>query len=243
MIKHSIVSTALLAIVLALAIACAGSAPSSDQASPPASQPTQSESEHPIDPTAENEFATSMLLTLADFPAGWFHEPDDSDEDEMPNPLDVCFDDEFEGQTGSALGGEFSDANTSRLSINPSVYVFGSADDAQKAVESMLPSIKCMAVLIGDGLELNANVALGRMYYEPISTDVYEATAAIRIYQTLIIQTQERPDTEILVFDLVTIVDGRILYLVEGYQRQTPIDQSLLKLYVDKARAKIRQAP
>jgi hypothetical protein len=45
------------------------------------------------------------------------------------------------------------------------------------------------------------------------------------------------------VFDVVLVVSGRVLSEVDGFQRNSPIDQALLKRYVDKARAMIPQEP
>lgn len=197
----------------------------------------------PLDPSAENAFAESLLLTLADFPAGWFHEPAEPEDSEPPSaPFDACIDIEFDGQTGSAIGGEFLPESSARLRISPTVYVFEGAAAAQEAAETIVSSIQCFADLVGDGLDLDEDFAIERAYTEPLAPAAYEATAAIRLYETLI-QKSEEPRENILVFDLVIVVDGRVLYEIQGFQRESPIDESLLKLYVDKARVRIRQEP
>ncbi len=231
-------------IAIALVAAgCSGSASAPGLASP-TSQATQSEPTAPADPTAENDFAESLLLTLADFPAGWVYEPAEPEDSEPPSdPFDACIEFEFDGQTGSALGGEFLTESTTRVSISPIVYVFENAADAHAAAETIVSSVQCLADLIGEGLDLDENFAMGRAYTEPLEPAAYEATAAIRLYETLIYKSEEPRDNDILVFDLVIIVDGRVLYEVSGFQRESPIDESLLKIYVDTAREKIRQEP
>lgn len=185
-----------------------------------------------------------MLLTLPDFPAGWVHQaagPRDDLQASDPGPFTRCISSAFAGQTGRAVGGEFSDKDTTTLSINPSVYVFDNAADAQSAAQSIISEVQCFADVIGDGLDTGGTVKLGQTYTEPLQADAFGATAAIRSFDTQIYRDQQRSD--VLVFDVVIVVRGRVLYDVDGFQRYSPIDQSLLKTYVDKARGKIRQEP
>jgi hypothetical protein len=271
--KSSIVLMAILAIAVFATTGCEGGKSSAGKASPSPSQPegpdptdTQAPAAHPTpesadptdtqapaahatpgpaDLTAENDFAESMLLTLGDFPLGWVHEPD-AGEDPLvsaPNPLEACIDKSFPGQTGSAIGGEFSDEDRTRLSINPSVYVFDSAANARSAAATIVSSVQCDADVIGDGLDVDERFAFGRTYTEPLVAEPFGATAAIRLLETQIYKNQQPPRSDVLVFDIVIIVDGRVLTEVDGFQRHSPIDQSLLQRYVHTAQEKIRQEP
>ena len=236
MLRHSIVPTALLAITLSLAAGCGGGASSAGEASPPGSESALS------DPTAEDAFAESLLLTSDDFPTGWVHLAYERDPREAaPEPSRPCIENQFPGQTGSAIGGEFSDENTTLLSINPSVFVFDGAASAQAAAEAIMSNVQCYADRVGDGMDVNETFAVGKTYTEALEAEALGATAAIRLYETQIYKSANSSDSDVLVFDIVVVVDGHILYEVDGFQRYWPIDQNLLKHYVDKAREKIGQ--
>jgi hypothetical protein len=261
-------SVILLVLLIGLLVCagCGGSGGDSNASpQPPASQttePTQNLDDHPdptlpsgapddaptivnnevpgdVDPTAEDELARSMLLTLNDFPTGWVHKPDEAAQAPGPAPLEACLVDTYPGQTGSAIGGEFSDENTTRLSINPSVYVFQDASSASAAADTILAIGECFAEAIGDGLNVDETFAFGPSWTEPLSADSFGATAAVRFFNTQIYKREQLADSDVLVFDVVLIVDGRILYEVDGFQRHSPIDQQLLRHYVEAARAKI----
>lgn len=241
----------LVAVVLPMAAACGRDNSSVSQGSPSPSQSTQLEPTDTQTPTldvktpplaSEDDLAESLLLTPADFPPGWIHEPDQPGEDPQepsPNPLEACLDDEYAGQTGSAIGGEFSDTNTTRLSINPSVYIFDTPASAQNAAQTIISNAQCIADVVGEGIEVNGSFALGKTYTEPLSAEAFGATRAIRLFETLISLDNDPPDSDVLVFDVVILVRERVLYEIDGFQRHSPIDQSLLMLYVDRARDKI----
>lgn len=186
-----------------------------------------------------------MLITLEDFPAGWIHEPEEPEETQErgPEPLEACLVDNYPGQTGSAIGGEFSDENTTRLSINPSVYVFQDDSSARNAADALLASVQCFSEAIGDGFNVDETFAFGPSWTEPLPSDGFDATAAIRVFNTQVYKQSGSAASDVLVFDVVIIVQGRVLYEVDGFQRHSPIDQQLLKRYVDAARMKIRQEP
>jgi len=185
-----------------------------------------------------------MLLALKDFPPGWVHkaaDPGDDPHASVPAPLERCVPPAFVGQTGRAVGGEFSDENTTLLSINPLVYVFDSEEHAQIAARAITSEAQCFADVIGNGLDLDRTFAFGETHTEPLSADFFGATAAIRSFNTQVYKSENPPHSDVLVFDIVILVNGRVLSEVDGFQRHSPIDQALLQRYVDKARAKVRQ--
>jgi hypothetical protein len=254
--KNAILISAILVLGVALGTACASDTSTEGKtrssASPPASSdstspktPAAQETTRSADPRAEDDLAESMLLTIEDFPPGWVHKPYDDSQDAQapdPNPLEPCSDDSFAGQTGSAIGGEFSDENTTLLSVNPSVYVFESAESAQSAADTIVSNAQCFADVIGDGLDIDETFAFGRTYVEPLSAEAFGATAAIRLVETQIYKDERPPDSDVLVFDVVIVVEGRVLVEVDGFQRHSPIDQALLQLYLNMAREKIPEA-
>jgi hypothetical protein len=191
----------------------------------------------------EGEFARSMLLTRSDFPDGWVHRAPVAEEQAEPEPGDpfhAC-DPEIPGQTGEAFGGEYSDENTTLLSINPTVHVFETEEHAEQAVDLIVGQARCFAEAIGEGMDVDDEFAFGPTTFEELSAEEFNATAAYRLAGTQIYKSLN--ETDALVFDSVLILDGRVVYELDGFQRHTPIDHELLRTYVEKARAKIRQEP
>jgi len=204
-----------------------------------------------VDPTSarvtkDDALAESMLLAASDFPNGWVHEPTDSSYDPQapfpgaPDAMKKCFTGAFPGQTGRAIGGEWSNSRTTMLSINPSVYVFDNPEDAQRAAQQTMTNAQCMADSIGDGLDVDATFSYGKSYTTQLAANEFGATLAIRFFNTQVHKDQSPERSDVLVFDIVVTVRGRILYQVEGFQRYAPIDQALLGQYVRKAQAKIQ---
>jgi len=239
-----------LAVVSIALIACGGDGYS---ASTTASSPTPSEQSDraardagatPTAAPSEDSLAASMLPTLADFPTGWVHRPASPDEDLAvagPEPIRACFQPELTGLTGTAVGGEFSDSNTTRLSINPSVYVFNNETNAEQAVQTIAARAQCFADTIGDGLDVDESFAFGPTYTEALNAGDFGAKSAVRLFDTQIYKDQNPVRSDVLVFDIIIVAEGRVLYQLEGFQRHTAIDQALLKRYVDEAAARIRQ--
>jgi hypothetical protein len=238
MLKRTLFCSTLAGLVLLLGVSCKGGASGTPPGSQADATPTTGRAS-----ANEDDFAASMLLTLDDFPAGWVHKPGEPDTSNAPAPLAPCYDFELHGQTGEAVGGEFSDFNTTMLSINPSVYVFDSAEHAGLAADALIDQAQCLADAIGDGFDVDATFAFGPTETRPLDASAFGAVAAIRVFNTQVYKDAQPPHSDILVFDVVVIVDGRVLYRVEGFQRYLPIDQDLLKTYVDLARAKIKQEP
>jgi len=188
-----------------------------------------------------------MLLDGSDFPPDWIHLPYDQDaidEFRSGSAWEHCYENStLPGETDRAYGGEYSDENSTLLSINPAVFVFDSEASAESGVDSLIDEYECFAQVVGAGLEVDEDFAFGEMRVETLPADVYDAKSAIRVTNTQIYKTQVPPDSDVLVFDVVYITDGRVVSELTGFQRHTPIDQDLLRTYIEKARLKIRQEP
>lgn len=201
----------------------------------------------PSERESEAGVAQTMLLALSDFPQGWVHRPWDQeaiDDFRSGSAWEHCYEERtLSGETDRAYGGEYSDENTTLFSINPAVFVFDSNANAESAVDSLIAEFQCFAQVVGEGLEVDEQFAFGETRVEILPADMYEATSAIRVTNTQIYKTRMPADTDLLVFDVVYIADGRVVSEVTGFQRHTPIDRQLLSEYVEKARLKIRQEP
>jgi len=188
-----------------------------------------------------------MLLALSDFPQGWIHRPWDQqaiDDFRSGSAWEHCYEEAtLPGETDRAYGGEYSDENTTRLSINPAVFVFDSGANAERGIDSLIGQFECFAQTIGNGLEVDEQFAFGETSVEALPEEMYDATSAIRLLNTQIYKTSEPAETDVLVFDVVYILDGRVVSEVTGFQRHMPIDQGLLSEHVEKASLKIRQEP
>jgi hypothetical protein len=188
-----------------------------------------------------------MLLDRSDFPQDWVHRPWDQealDEFRSGSAWQHCYaNSTLPGETDRAYGGEYSNENTTLLSINPAVFVFDSEANAELGMDSLIKEFECFAGVVGDGLEVDEQFAFGETRVERLPADMYDATSAIRATSTQIYKTRVPPDSDVLVFDVVYITDGRVVSEVTGFQRHSPIDQELLREYVEKARLKIRQEP
>ena len=200
-------------------------------------------------PISDDRLAESMLLDSDDFPDDWVHlayNQDDLDEayaDFGVGSLDACRMESFDGETGRALNGEFSDRNTTMLSINPRVIVFDTDEHARAAVADIVRVQRCEADAIGTGLDVDETFALGPATFESRPSEPFDAQSVIRTSTVQIYKTETPPNEDLLVFDVVHLVEGRVVYEVVGFQRHTPIDEELLRTYVEAARGKIRQQP
>lgn len=211
-----------------------------------ADEGSRSPTSSPISSAVDDGLAATMLLDASDFPEGWIHRPyDEKAIDEWrSNPAWAqCFNPSLPGETDRAFGGEYSDKNTTLLSINPAVYVFDSAAGAESGMKSLIDEYDCFAGVVGTGLDVDAGFAYGDTSVETLDADVYDATSAIRFMNTQIYKTQASPNSDVLVFDIIYLTEDRVVYEVTGFQRYAPIDQGLLSAYVEKARLKIRQQP
>ena len=215
-----------------------------DGSSAPSTNETSTSS--PQDIESEAAIAQTMLIDISDFPAGWVHRPWDEeaiDEFRSIPAWSHCYEQKtLPGETDRAYGGEYSDENTTLLSINPAVFVFDSEGNAEQGVDELVGEFECFAAVVGNGLDVNERFAVGETGVEALPMETYGARA-IRVRNTQIYKTSEPPDSDVLVFDVVYIADGQVVSEVTGFQRHTPIDQELLREYVEKARLKIRQEP
>lgn len=238
------ITAAALSIAVAFVVAaCSGGSSSSSSSSPsPAATAAESAVTAPsATPAAEDDLARSMLLTQADFPAGWIYEAPSAGDDPKqgaPAPLQHCFTD-LPGQTGHAIGGAFSDADTAQLSISPTVYVFDNEAHAALGALAITMQAKCVADAVGAGIDVDATFALGATHTEPLAADAFGAAQAVRLVETEVYKDQQPPASDVLVFDIVIVVQGRVAYELDGFHLTTPIDQTLLKSAIDKAKAKI----
>jgi hypothetical protein len=153
----------------------------------PRGEPTTASGPHataPEPPTArqtasaaENALAESMLLVLDDFPGGWVHKAGDPSEDTpttVPPALARCVSAAYVGRTGRAVGGEFSNKDTTLLSVNPIVSVFDNEDDAQIAARAIISEAQCFADVVGDGLDVDTSFAFGPTHTEPLSAGLFD---------------------------------------------------------------------
>jgi hypothetical protein len=199
------------------------------------------------DAGSDSGFARTMLLDRSDFPQNWVHSPWDQeavDEFRSRSAWQHCYENStLPGETDRAYGGEYSNANTTLLSINPAVFVFDSEVKAESGMDSLIEESECFARVIGNGLDVDEQFAFGETRVETLPEEMYNATSAIRLTNTQIYKTSVPPHTDVLVFDVVYITDGRVVSEVTGFQRYLPIDQELLREFIEKARLKISQQP
>jgi hypothetical protein len=190
---------------------------------------------------ADSDSAASRLLTIDDFPDGWVHRPPQPGEvDDGSTPGENAYGcpvGPLVGETDRAFGGEYSNANTTMLSVNPTVHVFETAAAAAAALDELYARSECFARAVGDGLDLDASFAFGKTTIEERSPDVVGADRLFRVANTQIYKDAGQED--VLWFDSALVVEGRFLYRLDGFQRHEPIDQELLKTYVEIARERI----
>lgn len=218
-----------IAFILAAALsACGGSStPDAPSGPPPAAG-------------SEDELARSLLLAISDFPDGWIHEPAEPDELAASDPFAGCNQEPYPGQTGKAEGGEFSDADTTQLSVNPIVFVFATEKDAKAALDRFADQINCMARIIRNGSARDEEFAITTVdLANPEIKKRGDETRRFRIsYQVEWVGQQ--PET--LVFDVVLVRRDRFITEIDGFRRAVPMENSVLLTYVDKAFEKVESA-
>lgn len=187
--------------------------------------------------------ASTLLLDSSDFPEGWVNLPWNQqamDDFRAGAPWERCHASMLPGEVDRAYGGEYSDANTTLLSINPAIYVFDSAASAEAGVDSLIGEYECFADVVGKGIDIDEQFAFGETNVEALAADQFGANSAIRVSNTQVYKTSDPPNTDVLFFDVTYVVSGAIVSEVTGFQRHNPIDEDLLATYVEKARLKIQ---
>ena len=237
--------------LLAVIAACGGSSSNSKTATPgtPAGasglkSPAASKSATvaATDPAAQEEtaFAKSMLLTAADFPAGYIETPAAANEPE--NPLNkACGQASEKGKTGKAASSDFS-AAADAPSISEEVIVFGKESDASAGLDAIPALIDCAVKAINDGKLNNGGVEFSNTASKKISIDApgdksyaFEVTAAGKV-------TGRGGGDLSVVFSLVFGRKGRVGYQIT-VSGTAALGAAELSGYAQKAAAKIKQQP
>ena len=234
------------ASLLLIVAACGGSSSSSKTATPAASggakspAATSATAATPSPATDETAFAASMLLTAADFPAGYGEIPATPDDTE--NPLTkACGEASEKGKTGKATSSDFS-ASADAPSISEDVLVFAKDGDAGAGLDAIPALIDCAVRAINDGKLDNAGVTFSNTASKKISIEApgdksyaFEVTAIGKV------TGQDTPPVT-LVFTLLFAREGRVGYQLTA-SGQTAFDTAELAGYAKKAAAKVKQRP
>ena len=188
----------------------------------------------------ETAFAKSMLLTAADFPAGYIETP--SNRDAENNPLQqACGQAAEKGKTGRADGSDFS-SSPDAASISETIIVFGKESDATAGINAIPALIDCAVQAVNAG-KLNSNgVEFSGTTSEKIALDAPGDTSYAFVVRT----TGNAPGQEgdlVLVFTLVYARKGRIGYQITVTGSGEPLDPAEIATYAQKAAAKVKQQP
>jgi hypothetical protein len=102
----------------------------------------------PEPPTDEAAFATSMLVTLSDFPNGWIEKPSDRPADAQDGPIQRCA--TKTGRTGRAVSNGFA-PDAAAADVVETIVVFDSAGHASEGVEQTPDLIDCVVKALNSG--------------------------------------------------------------------------------------------
>jgi hypothetical protein len=188
----------------------------------------------------ESDFAKSMLLTAADFPAGYIETP--STRDPEQNPLQVACGEAAEaGKTGRADSSDFQ-ADANAASVSETIIVFGKDADAQKGIDAIQALIDCAVKAINAG-KLNSN---GVEFSGATSKQITLNAPSDKSYAFEVQTTGSVPGQTgdlSVTFTLIYARKGRIGYQLTvtggGQQLTTPE----IETYAKAAAAKIKQRP
>ncbi len=240
--------------LLAICAACGGSSSSSNTATPratgdaTAAKSPAAASSPAVSKTAdatssvndESAFAKSMLLTAADFPAGYVETPNTRDADN--NPLqDACGKAAEKGKTGRADGSDFQQG-ANAASISETIIVFGKDSDASAGIDAIPALIECAVQAINDGKLDSNGVEFSGTTSKAIALDAPgDKSYAFEVQTTGTVPGQEGDLT--VVFTLVYARLGRIGYQLTATGGASPLDSAEFAAHVQKAAAKIKQQP
>lgn len=180
--------------------------------------------------------AQTMLLTLSDFPTGW---TEDKSEDNTPTEFAKCEQEAPSGRVGHAATGNFSENGTS--SIEHSVVVFETADDASKSWDRFGEFAGCMAKVINDGkLDDDEMEAGGAKVQEMSFPALGDATRANRITFTAKSKEDSGPFSQVDAFiDVIWVQQGEVAFTLVATDVLTPFSISMVEEMAHKALTKI----
>jgi hypothetical protein len=194
------------------------------------------------EPTADGNdadvaLAESVLLVLNDYPTGWTQDPEA--EEEAEDPLEACGG-PWDGETARVSGPTFF-APGEVPSINQTVVVFATAEQARAALAATRARFECGVDRINEGaLDDDEFTAADASLSDLSWPAVGDQTAAFRLELELTARSDSNSTDAF--FDAVGFTVGRILVGVTGGDDSSPIDAAILEDVVAKALAKAEEA-
>jgi hypothetical protein len=190
----------------------------------------------------ESSFAKSMLLQLADFPAGWVLS--NSEQVNEDSPLDqFCGTSIEDGRTGRAVTGDFA-ASDGAPTVSETVVVFPDADTAGSALDNVPDRIDCAIKAINDGKLDQPGVTFSKAESREAAVAAPgDGQYAYQIRMDAVSTDPAAPDNETVYFLLVYATTGRIGYSLTGTAYGDPFDVGQMSTTAKAAEAKIKQQP
>ncbi len=181
----------------------------------------------------EDSLASSLLLTVDDFPVGWADTPRSN----QPNPLDKC-EQSGKGRTGKAESGDFSKGGSA--SVGQTVVVYDTSEDVSASFDQIQTSADCVVQAFNHG-ELDTDKAsYSDASFSPLSFTSYgDRSDAFRFKVHANVNGQTGLGSEADVYiDFINVVDGRIGFSLVASDVYSPFDTTQLQQIVSKAQAK-----
>ncbi|HTE85548.1 MAG TPA: hypothetical protein VK821_12525 [Dehalococcoidia bacterium] len=183
-------------------------------------------------PSSEDSLAASLLLTAADFPAGWQGLPSSPGQTSV---LQLCSVD-VPGRTGLGRGTTFSPDAGARAAAE-TVSVFDNQSDAAQSVSLLQGVLDCTVSALEGSIVSGARVT--EASYEGESLPGFgDRTRAYRLH--LAMQSEQLTSTLDEYIDFVYVIDGRVGFSIQASGLSVPFDTALLLSIVTQAGLKVQ---
>jgi hypothetical protein len=210
---------------------CGGSGP---QATTSGATGTSSPTPVPTATPNEDALASSLLLTVNDFPVGWAEQASSN----SPSPLDKC-QSNAAGKTGRAKSGDFSSGGSA--SVSETVAVFDNSPDVSTALDQAAAIGDCVTKAVTNG-ELDTDAAAySAASFSPLSfTNYGDRSVAYRFKFHATAKGQSGLGSQGDVYlDAVYIIHGRVGVSLSASDVLSPFDTTQLQQIATKALAKV----
>ncbi len=194
--------------------------------------PATTDTPAPTDTPNEDALASSLLLTVNDFPVGWAEQAKSN----TPSPLDKCAP-TGEGRRGRVESGSFSQGGSASLS--ETVVVYDTAGHVSASLDQVTALGDCVTKAFNDG-EVDTDAATySNASFSPLSFTTYgDRTAAYRFKFHIKANGQAGIGSEGDAYlDEIYVLRGRVGFSIGATDVFSPFDTTQLQQTVTKALA------
>ena len=234
----------IVALSLALILVACGGGSSKTTKTPASASPAPASSPASAASPAVDEapFARTMLLQLADFPAGWVLV--NSSQTNEDSPLDqFCGTSVEDGRTGRAVTGDFGSSDGAPT-VSETVVVFPDADTAASALDNVPDRISCAIKAINDGKLDQGTITFSKAESREAAVSAPgDKHYAFQIRMDATSSDPSSADNGTVYFLLVYGTRGRVGYSLTGTAYGAPYDLAEMSAAAKDAEAKLKQQP